>query len=811
MFKNHLKTAFRSIWKNKTFSLIKVLSLAIGLSASFVIGLIVYHDFSFDTFHQDSDKIYRVTSEFKSPQATFYNRGVAQPLGPYLEENNTSFESVSSFSTQYFSKVEIANEDRFFRNRQQVILATPSYFEIFNYEWLLGSPTALNAPNTVVLSKSTAETYFPGVSMEAIIGKNLVYDSIPAKVTGIIADLGQSTDLYFTEFISKETARNTHLKDRVLSENWDGTNSSSQLFVKILPDYDLAKINLELQSVASKFASDDSKKREETRIFNLEPLADIHFNNTNGIFDYSEYSADKKVLFGLGLTALFLLLLACINFINLNTAQAVQRGKEIGVRKTLGSSKKQLVLQFMTETTILTLTAAIVSIFFSFWLLQIFSDFLQQGVDFNLFSNPIIVLSIVLLLVLISLLSGFYPSLVLSSFKPVKVLKSQFEHQKDKPKLRQSLTVFQFVIAQIFIIAMLIVGKQLNYLMSKDMGFKTDSNVYIRAWHNDDLGKREILAKELGKIPEINKISLAGNPPASRNFNSMSVEYFKEKNKIATALQQLFGDSNYLDVYGIQILAGRDRLNDTISELVINEAYMKILGFENPEEVLGEMIDNGDKKIPIVGVMKDFHQRSLKSAIGPMALVGDSYRSFYAQFNTLHLSINANITDLTATLDKIENRWNLVYPDEPFEVNFMDETIKQLYNKERKTSILLAWATGLSILISCLGLFGLVVYTTERRTREIGIRKVLGASLVQLNLLLCKDFLKLVGIAFVIAVPISWYGLDKWLEDFAYKTDLSWWVFIASGFLMCFIAFLVMSVKTTAKANINPVKSLRTE
>ncbi len=811
MFKNYIKTAIRSIWKNKTFSLIKVLSLAIGLSASFVIGLMVYHDFSFDTFHNDSDRIYRIISKFKSPQATFHNRGVAQPLGPYLEENNTGFEAVSSFSTQFFSKVDIAGEDRFFRNRQQAILATPSYFQIFNYNWVLGSPSVLNEPNTVVLSKSTAETYFPGASMEAIIGKNLVYDSIPAKVVGIVADLQESTDLYFKEFISKETARNTHLKERVLSDNWDGTNSSTQLFVKVLPGYDLFKINLKLQSIASEFASDDAIKREETRIFSLEPLGDIHFNNTNGIFDYTDYVADKEVLFGLSLTALFLLLLACINFINLNTAQAAQRGKEIGVRKTLGSSKKQLMFQFMTETALLTLAAAILSVLFSFWLLQIFSDFLQQGVDFSLFKNPIVLLGASVLLILISFLSGFYPSLVLSNFKPVKALKSQFEHQKDKPRLRQYLTVFQFVIAQVFIIAMLIVGKQLNYMISQDMGFKTSANLYIRAWHDDDLTKRETLAKELSKIPEITQISLAGNPPASKNFNSMVVDYFKDGNKISTVLQQLFGDSNYREVYGIQLLAGRDRLNDTISEFVINEAYMKELGFKNPEDVLGEMIDVGDMKIPIVGVMKDFHQRSLKSTIDPMVLVGDSYREFYAQFNTIHLSVNGNITDLSGTLDKIETQWGLVYPEEPFEVNFMDDTVKQFYNKERKTSTLLAWATGLSIAISCLGLLGLVVYTTERRTREIGIRKVLGASIAQLNVLLCKDFLKLVGIAFIIAVPLAWYSLHKWLENFAFKTDLSWWIFIASGLLMCFIAFIIMSIKTIAKANTNPVKSLRTE
>lgn len=344
------------------------------------------------------------------------------------------------------------------------------------------------------------------------------------------------------------------------------------------------------------------------------------------------------------------------------------------------------------------------------------------------------------------------------------------------------------------------------------MGFKTESNAYVRAWHNDDLSKRITFAEAITKIPEISRISLANDPPASNNSNSTIVTFIDDTKEINTDLQQLFGDLNYLKVYGIELLAGRDRLNDTIQEYVINETYSKILGFQNPTDAIGKLLKFDDGQFPIVGVMKDFHQRSLRSNIQPMALIGDSNRDIYTQFNTLHFSLNEYASnDLTQVIAKVGDAWKSVYPEDDFEIHFMDDTVKQFYEQERKTSVLLKWATGLAILISCLGLLGFVIHTTERRTKEIGIRKVLGASLAQLNLLLCKEFLILVGIAFAIAVPIAWYGLDNWLQDFAYKTELSWWVFALSGLVMLLITLLIISIRTIAAANRDPVKSLRTE
>lgn len=814
MFKNYIKIAFRNILKNKVFSFINIIGLSIGLSAAFVIGAIIYYDMTYDKFHLDDESIYRITSDFYTPEGDFHNRGVAVPLGKYAKDKINGFETVSTFFTMYFPKVENKKTDNTFRNVEDAVLTDASYFEIFNYEWLAGSADELAEPNHLVLTKSRVDKYFPNSALSNVIGKTLVYnDSITVKLIGVVADFTERSDLFFNEFISLKTAKNTPMERQVFSDNWNSSNSATQVFVKVEPNVNIAHIQKQLDAVAYEHADKEMYDLGQKRNFHLQPLTDLHFNAKYGIFNNTEYQGSKKVLISLVVLALFLLVLGCINFINLNTAQATKRAKEIGIRKTLGSSKKQLITQFLGETFLLTLAATFVSLFLSFWLFKVFSDFIPAGIQFELFANPIFIGIIILLLLTVTFLSGFYPALILSRFNTITVLKNKNVNGSDNSALRKYLTVFQFVIAQVFIIATLIVGKQLNFLMSKDMGFKTEANVFIRAWQNDDLSKRMNFVDAIRTIPEVDIISLANDPPASGNSNSTIATYKRDGEEINTDLQQLFGDLNYLKLYRIELLAGRDRLNDTIQEYIINETCAEVLGFQTPQDAIGEYLDFGEEgKYPIVGVMEDFHQRTLRSNIQPMALIGDTNRDFYAQFNTIHFSLKGEGTShWPDAIAKIEKAWKSVYPDDDFETHFLDDTIKQFYEQERKTAVLLKWSTGLAILISCLGLLGLVIHTTERRIKEIGVRKVLGASVGDLNLLLSKEFLLLVGIAFAIAAPIAWYGMNNWLQDFAYKTELSWWVFVLSGGAMILIALVIISIRTIAAANANPVKSLRTE
>ncbi len=813
MFKNYLKVAFRNIWKNKVFSLINIIGLSIGLSTAFVIGAMIYYDLTFDKFHLEGDRIYRVTSEFTTPEGSFYNAGVCVPMAAALKTEASSVELVSQFFTDAPYRVENQETDKVFMHPENAIYADPDYFQIFNYNWLTGDEkTALSQPNEVVLSTNRVQKYFPGVSPNDVIGKILVYnDTIPIKVTGVVENFKNRSDLLFEEFISIKTLGTKGLND-MMGNNWNSTSSSSQLFIKLKENASVAPLQKLLVDLAKEHADKQDEVYNQGRIFHLQSLKDLHFNTNYGTFDYSRTQASKPVLISLAFIALFLLLLGCINFINLNTAQATQRAKEIGIRKTLGSSRKQLILQFLGETFLLNLTAAFMSLLFSSWLFRLFADFMPQGVHFGLFKSPILIGAIVLLLLLLTLLSGFYPALVLSHFKPVAVLKSQSIQGKDKGSLRKYLTVFQFVIAQIFVIATLLVAKQIHFLMSQDMGFKTDAIAYIQSPYSEpSLDQKLRFVSRLRSIPQIESVALGGNPPASRNTNSRGIVYRDGEKEIHTEVQLLFGDTTYQKTYNLKLLAGRMQLNDTIHEFVINKTYMRQLGFKDPEEAIGKMLLEGDTSYPIVGVLDDFYQRSLRTEIKPMALVGDWSRDEFSQFRTFHMVLGGATAEWASTIARIENDWKSVYPDYDFDLRFMDDTIKKFYEQEHKTSVLLQWATGLAILISCLGLLGLVIHTTERRTKEIGIRKVLGASVSQLNLLLCKEFLFLVGIAFAVAAPIAWWGLNNWLQDFAYKTDLSWWIFFLSGIVMLLIALAIISIRTISAANANPVKSLRTE
>ena len=814
MLKNYIKIAWRNIWNNKLFSFINVISLAIGFSASFVIGLMVYYDFTFDTFHKDRDRIYRTTTQFISPEETDHFNGVNALLADALKQDVSGLENVSAFYTYRPLKVEVESRDLVFKKPNHVIFTDSDYFKVIDYNWLAGNKaTSLLEPNEVVLTQQRAESYFPNTSAENLIGKILMYnDSIPAKITGVVANFEERSDFVFQEFISLPTALQSDLKSTVTNTIWDSYNSDAQVLFKSLPGVAGNTIQEQLDNLSKSRADKDDLADGEWSRFYAQPLEELHFDTRYGTFDYSVPQASKKVLLNLGIGALFLLLLGSINFINLTTAQATQRAREIGIRKTLGSSKKQLIFQFLGETFLLTLLSALVSVVLAFWLLRVFAGFIPPGLNFGLFANPWIIVAMLVLIVLVTLLSGMYPAFVLSGFKPVSVLKNRLSSQTSATGFRKGLTVFQFVVAQVFIIGTLLVGKQIDYLMHKDIGVNTANIAYVKLpWNDAAITKKELLKNKLTTIPELSTISLGGAPPASTYLNSNLVEFSKDGETIEVLQEQRFGDATYFDLYGLELLAGRKPINDTIKEYVINETMLHKLGFTAPEEAVGQQLLMGSKSYPIVGVMRDFNEKPLTSEVQPVVFVGDIYRDWFSQFNMVHFKIEPKTKALAGTLDKVENIWKSVYPDSDFEIQFMDETVANFYRSQQRTQKLLNWATGLAILISALGLLALVIYTTERRIKEIGIRKVLGASLMELQVLLCKDFLKLIAIAFVIAAPIAYWRMHIWLEDFAYKTEMSWWVFALSGIGMVVLALAIMSFKTLRTALKNPVKSLRTE
>ncbi|MCB0371717.1 MAG: ABC transporter permease [Muricauda sp.] len=816
MFFNNLKIAWRSILKNKLFSVINVLGLSIGLCAAMVIGAIIYYDFSFDRFHPDKERIYRVTTGFISKEGEFSNRGVAVPLMRTFQEGMPGVELTAPFFNTGFAKVENIKADLSFKNTENAILANDAYFQLFQYEWLAGdSRTALSEPAQVVLSQKKAQRYFPHVKMPDVVGRTLVYnDSISVKVTGVVADFKENTDLNFTEFMSLASAKMFNGRDISTSDAWNSTSSGDQLFFKIKDAASIPAIQARLDALAEEHKNTAPWAVDSKRLFLLQPLSEIHFGGKNGDYPFnnSEHVASMTVLKSLAFVALFLLLLGCANFINLNSAQALTRAKDIGIRKTLGSSKRQVVRQFLGETFILTTVAAILSLLLAPLLLRQFADFLPNNISLSVLYNIKGVAGILVLITIVSLLSGFYPAFVLSKFKPVQVLKGQFAKGDKGVRLRKVLTVFQFVVAQVFVIGTMLVGKQLHYVMNKDMGIKTDAVAYVYLpWNDNSEVKKEQLFTKIKELGGLSHVSWGNNPPASNSMSSTMLTYFKDGAEMHQETEMLWGDITYLKTYGIPLLAGRERLNDSIKEYVVNESFAKALGYQNPSEVIGVFVKLDTLQIPIVGLMQDFNQRSLRSGISPMAMTGDWGNRNYSSFQSIHFDLGNDSEKWSESIKNVENAWASVYPDEEVEVQFMDELVEGFYRTEQSTVQLLKWATALAILISCMGLLGLVVYTTERRVKEIGVRKVLGANLAQLNFLLCKEFLFLVGVAFIISVPISWYLIQEWMQSFAYKTSLSWWVFMASGLGMVLVALAVITTRTYRTANINPVESLRNE
>jgi ABC-type antimicrobial peptide transport system permease subunit len=815
MLKNYFKTAWRTLLKHKIFSAINVLGLAIGISASLVIYLIASYDTSFDKFEKDKDRIYRVVWTLVGPDLNDHITGITYPMPAAVKKEIAGLESVVPFimfnNSPKISVPSANNEPAIFKYQSGFIYADENYFNLIGYDWLAGSAkTSLQQPYQAVLTQSAAALYFPNLQPDQIVGRHFYWDdTIALTVTGIVKDIIANTEFTFKAFVSEPTLETTRLRPQFYND-WTSSNGSSQLYVKLAAGTSPNKIQKEITALYYRNAP---KKPEDNFKVNylLQPLKDIHFSR-----DYNTYlipKASSDVLFGLLAVALFLLLLGCINFINLTTAQSGQRAKEIGIRKTIGSSKRQLVFQFLSEAFLLTFFATVLSVILTPIILKAFSGFVPDAVKFSIKEQPGIVLFLGILITTVTLLSGFYPAIILSSYKPIAILKNQGSSNTSGTSvwLRKSLTVSQFVIAQFFVMATILVSKQISFSLNKDLGFKKDAIAYIpTAWNDNIKAHKATLLNMIRNIPEVRMASLSFSSPSSGNASVETMKYRDGKKEIETTVEEKFGDTNYIRLYGIKLLAGRNLSpSDTVKEILINETYMHVLGFQTPLNLIGKYIDWNDKLVPIVGVVGDFNQKSLHEPIKPLLITSDINHE--GLISMLLQRQNTNGTSWKAALDKAEKAFKQVYPEGDYWSGFFDEDIAKWYTQEQNISSLLKWATGLAVFISCLGLLGLVMYVTTQRTKEIGVRKVLGASVSQLVTMLSKDFIQLVLIAFVIAAPVAWIAMNKWLENFAFRTTISWWIFGATALLMMIVAFLTLGFQTIKAAIANPVKSLRTE
>jgi len=791
--------------------MINILGLAIGISASLVICLIVRYEFSYEAFHQDRERIYRVVTNMHFPDQDFKNSGVPGPLPAAMRSEVTGIESSTLFVLANETKVKVPakhENNGLFRKQKLIAFADDQYFNFIKYQWIAGvAATALNEPNKVVLTESRAKEYFGFNDLSQAIGQNIIYDdTITVAVSGIVKDLDQVTDLVSKEFVSLPTYIN-QLKETNGWDEWGSVTSSTQFLIKLKKGVNRAAIDNQLIALRKKHEAEAYLKTDHF----LQPLSDIHFNSDFDAFD--QRLGHKPTLYGLLAVAAFLLVLGCINFINLTTAQGSQRAKEIGVRKTMGSTKTNLVTQFLTETFLLTTAATLLSLVLVPFILKIFRGFIPPGLSLDMLSEPVIIGFMILLVIVVSLISGFYPALVLSKFKPVTVLKNVAyanTSQSRRVWIRKTLTVSQFMIAQFFIIATLVVGQQIRYSLNKDMGFRKDAIVHFNAPYNYFApdNKQFILLQKIKTIPGIDKISLAEAPPAYAGMNSTTMKFKRNGKELETTVEVKHADTNYFSLYNMKLAAGRNLVaSDTTKEYVINESYSRFLGYTDPTKIIGESLERNGRLIPIVGVIKDFNSKSLHKPIGSLAFTAAQKNDHF-----FHVLLRGNSAkEWKTTMNMIEKEWKQIYPEEEFNYNYFDETIAFFYKKEKDVSRLLNWSAGLAVFISCLGLLGLVIYTTTQRVKEIGVRKVLGASVSQIVGLLSKDFLMLVVLAFLIAAPLAWWAMNKWLQDFAFRTNISWWVFAVCGISMMIIAWLTLSIQTFRSATVNPVKSLRTE
>ena len=818
MLKNYFKIAWRTISRQKINTLINTTGLAFGICACLVIYLINSFDLSFDRFHPDGDRIYRIVGEMQreNGETMFLNSPFSDLAG--FQTRIPGFEAECGYF-QYGGKTRIEEPGKpakdFSGDLEKggiaSIITGSSYFDIFTYHWLAGHAASLKEPFRVVLTRSRAIQYFGNIPVNKMIGKPVIYDdSLKVTVSGILEDWKENTDFGYTDFISISSATHSFLRNRIPAEDWTILSPhQSQAFVKLARGVSAAGVN----NAFAAYIKKNIKQPAGTRLrMWLQPITDIHFTpefHRGDDGDNQFRKAYRPVIYALMGAAIFILFIAAINFINLTTAQSIRRAKETGIRKVMGSRRTHLIFQFLTETFILTAMAVFIAVLLVRPVLSFFRDYIPDGVVFTVNGENIIFL--ISVLVLTTLLAGFYPAFVLSGFKPVQSLTGTgAKSVHGKGYLRKSLIVFQFSISLLFIIATLVIGNQIRFMRNSDKGFSTDAVVNIPRIWRDQSDKVKGLAETIKHIPGVDQVILQAFAPMGFPHMSQTVVYKgKQDIKLEVSLQP--GNEDYIPFYKMKLIAGRNMFHsDSLRELVINQTFASRIGFSDPQQAIGKQIAWFDgKTYPIVGVIADFHENSFHEPMKPVVIghMPELEKGIGFRLSTR----GKEVAEAKTILAQVEKEWKKTYPENDFNYHFLNESITWLYQQETKTAWLMNVVMFITIFISCMGLFGLALFTAEQRTKEIGIRKVLGATVTNIVTLLSRDFVLLVFISLVIASPVAWYFMNRWLEDFAFRIHIGWWVFILAGCIAMLTALCTVSFQALKAAMANPVKSLRTE
>lgn len=813
MLKNYIKIAFRNLWRSKVFSAINLFGLALGIATCLVIMLFVLDELSYDRFHEKADRIVRVVLKGSIQGEKMNEAHVMPPVAQALLADYPEVEEGTRLRRMGTPKV-MYGEQTFRKN--SLAFVDSNFFQVFTLPLLNGDPsTALTRPNTLVISQSTAQNFFGN---EDPMGKVLHLNDRKERytITGVMEDIPANSHFHFDLFASMASFPEAQNPSWMVSEFFT---------YLVLPEsYDHKKLEAKLPQAVEKYIGPQLQQGMGISMAQfkeagnelgliLQPLTSIHLHSD--LMHELGPGGDMRYVYIFSAIALFMLLIACINFMNLSTAGASKRAKEVGVRKVLGSGQRQLVVQFLTEAMLLSLVALLLGLVFVELSLPFFNDLAGKSLSLSLqyLANPWVLPALLFFGLFVGVLAGSYPAFFLSSFKPVSVLKGSGPLAIGTPgnnslSLRSGLVVFQFCVSIGLIIGTMVVYEQLAYIQEKKLGYEKDQVLIL-----PDAGllgdKAEVFRQQLLRDLRVQSVSTSGYLPAGPSYNNnfMIIPNDDVSRQVKTLRYDV--DDQYIPTLGLEMVAGRSfsmEFGQDSEAIILNETAAEALGWK--EDAIGKTITNtnneGKKQsFQIIGLVRDFHFRSLHERISPLVMVlGNSRGSIIAKVET---------KDMGALLASVEQEWSALSSEEPFEYSFMDERFRQTYEAERNTGRMLGVSTGLTIFVACLGLFGLATFTAEQRRKEIGIRKVLGAETATIVALLSKDFLKLVLVAAVIAFPLACYAMHKWLEDFAYRIDIPLWVFLAAGVVAATIAFLTISYQAIKAASANPISNLRTE
>jgi len=808
MVRNYLKIAIRNLLKYRFISFINLFGLTVGLTCCLLITTYILNELSYDKYNKNADNIYRVTRTFKNTNGAISLKlsTVSPPFGYYFPSEFPQIEKMTRLLQN--GPIPARYNDKIF-NEQGMYFADENLFDVFSLQSIKGNPkTALSEPFSLMLTEKMAKKYFGD---EDPINKVIRFNSqFDCKVSGIYKEFPSNSHLHPEMLVSFNT-----LKDSVvygeegLRTNWG--NNSFFTYLLLPPNFKAANLEKLFPAFLDKHMANQYKGNKPSKLTELElqKLTDIH------LYSHTDYEAepngDISRVYIFSAIALFILLIACINYMNLSTARSALRAKEIGIRKVIGARKKELILQFLSESVIICFTATIIAMLLTWLSIPWLNKVSGQQLAFQTLLQAKILIPLLITPFVIGIVSGIYPALFMSSFQPVKTLKGLFKVGGRSISFRKALVVTQFAISIILIITTFIVFQQLHYIQTRALGFDKERVVTMN--YTNEVGKQyESFRTELLQNTSFKDVARSSRIPTGRLLDNMgaSVPNGDSLQPVVADIKYVNCDYDFLNTFGIPLAAGRffsrDYGTDTLN-YILNQTAIKAIGWKSDQDAVGKDFVYGGTKGHVVGVMKDFHFESMHQAIVPMVLIMLPPRNTY--FNNVSIKISGGNT--AAAIATMQRTWKKFFPETPFEYTFLDENFNKLYQSEQRQATIFTSFACIAIFIACLGLFGLSAFAISQRIKEIGVRKVLGASIGGLVGLLAKDFLKLVAVAAVMAFPIAWYAMHSWLKDFAYRVDIQWWVFIAAGLLAALIAFVTVSFQAIKAALANPVKSLRTK